>query len=397
MSVNERPSVFKRNQVLLVTILALAVCGFFAYRTLGEIEFVPVESGKGDYSQIQETKQIDYNNSELFKPDKNGSFEKRTAVDILKTIPITGTTILCLFCAILAMVGRDLSYMWRIRTLTSKKLSWKASFRTIMIWEYASALAPGVLSGATVAMFILNRERISMGKATAIVITTAFFDNLFFVIMIPIVFCFYDYQLILPSNAIGAGGSAAFWTGYFVFLVLCSFLFVSLFVFPSFTKIVLNGITKLPFLKRWNAKANETGENVRTTALGFKQEKTSFWAKIGLATVFSWTSRYLVISFIFQAFVSLGFTQHILLLSKQFVLWMFMRIAPTPGGSGVAEWAFGELLSTFSASAIIVGSLAVLWRLIGYFPYIVIGSILLPRWLGTDRQKLEEERGKRKE
>ncbi len=383
-----KPTIFKRSQVLLVSILAILVCLFFAWRTLTKVEYVKVASGKGEFVSVDSNRdgKIDPNNSLEFRSSKRGDYIQKTAVDILQSVPLNASTVGWLCCALLAMLGRDLSYMWRIRILTSKQLSWRSSFRTIMIWEYASALAPGVLSGATVAMFILNREGVKLGKATAIVITTAFFDNLFFVVMIPLVFCFYNYQLILPSE-IGAGGSTAFWTGYFVFFLLCSLLFVSLFVFPSFMKNVLNTITKISFLKRWNVKANETGENVKTTAIEFRTEKSSFWIKTGLATIFSWTSRYLVISFIFQAFVSLGFTQHILLLCKQFVLWMFMRIAPTPGGSGVAEWAFGELLSTFSASAIIVGSLAIIWRIIGYFPYIVIGSILLPRWLSRSPEK----------
>ena len=378
-----KPTIFKRSQVLFVTLLAILVCVFFAWRTLSRVEYTKVEPGMGDYSAIDSDHngKINTNDPGEFRLSKHGDYTQKTAFDVLQSIPLSGTTLFWLFCALLAMAGRDLGYIWRIRILTSNQLSWKSGFRTIMIWEYASALAPGVMSGATVAMFILNREGIKLGKATAIVITTAFFDNLFFVIMIPLVFCFYQYQLILPTDAIGKGGSTAFWTGYSVFFLLCLLLFVSLFVFPSFMKSVLNAITKLPFLKRWNARANETGENVRTTALEFRSEKISFWLKTGLATVASWTSRYLVISFIFQAFVSLGFAQHVLLLYKQFVLWMFMRIAPTPGGSGIAEWAFGELLSTFSASAIIVGSLAIIWRIIGYFPYIVIGSILLPKWL----------------
>jgi uncharacterized protein (TIRG00374 family) len=58
-----------------------------------------------------------------------------------------------------------------------------------------------------------------------------------------------------------------------------------------------------------------------------------------------------------------------------------MRISPTPGGSGVAEYAFGELMSDFSHSALLLAGLALLWRLISYFPYLFIGALLLPKWL----------------
>jgi uncharacterized protein (TIRG00374 family) len=58
-----------------------------------------------------------------------------------------------------------------------------------------------------------------------------------------------------------------------------------------------------------------------------------------------------------------------------------MLVSPTPGGSGVAEFAFGELLVSFSQSTLLLAALAILWRLISYFPYLFIGAFLLPRWL----------------
>ena len=61
-----------------------------------------------------------------------------------------------------------------------------------------------------------------------------------------------------------------------------------------------------------------------------------------------------------------------------------MMVSPTPGGSGVAEYAFGELLASFSASAILIVGLAILWRLVSYFPYLFIGAFILPRWLKGD-------------
>jgi uncharacterized protein (TIRG00374 family) len=66
---------------------------------------------------------------------------------------------------------------------------------------------------------------------------------------------------------------------------------------------------------------------------------------------------------------------------------MFLRISPTPGGSGVAEWAFGELLADFSTQVVLLGSMAILWRMISYYPYLIIGSIVLPRWLKRSSNK----------
>jgi len=63
------------------------------------------------------------------------------------------------------------------------------------------------------------------------------------------------------------------------------------------------------------------------------------------------------------------------------VMWLVMLVTPTPGGSGMAEYLFGELLQDFIRNGALALSLAFLWRLISYYPYLLIGSILLPRWL----------------
>jgi uncharacterized protein (TIRG00374 family) len=92
-----------------------------------------------------------------------------------------------------------------------------------------------------------------------------------------------------------------------------------------------------------------------------------------------------VINALLQAFLHLKAFDHLIILGKQFVLWLFMRMSPTPGGSGVAEYAFGELLAPFSQSALLLVGLAILWRLISYFPYLFIGAFILPRWLKRQR------------
>jgi glycosyltransferase 2 family protein len=44
----------------------------------------------------------------------------------------------------------------------------------------------------------------------------------------------------------------------------------------------------------------------------------------------------------------------------------------------MAEFAFSELMSDFSQSAFLLATMAVIWRLISYLPYLIIGSIILP-------------------
>ena len=176
-----------------------------------------------------------------------------------------------------------------------------------------------------------------------------------------------------------------FWIAFSVKVILCAFLFSSLFLFPKMTTRFILRLFRLPFLNRWYTNAEKTSDEIMIASSVFKKEKFIFWVLTFCATAASWISRYLVINCILNAFFNLNLLNNIQILGKQLVLWLLMMISPTPGGSGVAEFAFGELMATFSTSIILISGLAVLWRLISYFPYLFIGALILPKWLKKSR------------
>ena len=298
-------------------------------------------------------------------------------------INFTSASLFFLLTALLMMVFRDLAYIVRIRLLTKKALTWKQSFNVILLWEFASALTPGVVGGAAVAMFILRKEKINLGKSTAIVIITALFDNLFYVVLVPIVFLFISASTLFPSDLdwLKQEGLAIFYSGFALLFLITIILFVSVFVYPKLIGKLLSKISKLPLLKRKKEKLHQLGVDVELASKEFKRESFLFWCKIFLVTIWSWLSRYLVINFILLAFIEIGFLDNFIVLARQLVIWLVMLVSPTPGGSGVAEFLFGQLLSDFIKNGAFAISLALLWRLISYYPYLLFGSIILPSWL----------------
>lgn len=371
--------------------IGLSISALMLYRSISETQFIKTKPGQGTHEWVDSNgnQKVDLHNSKEFKLSKNGSYSEQTFGSVLKTIDWNFNVIAWLLGALLFTAGRDYFYMLRIRILTKNKLTWKASFYVIMIWEFASALSPGVVGGAAVAMFILNRESIPFGKATAIVIITAFMDNLFFVVMIPLVFLFIQNSDLFPSDVSSSLPLMWwFWIGCGVIFSVCLLLYLTIFWYPKLATKFLLGIFSLPFLKRWKFIAREWGKDIETASKEFKLESGKFWLKVFFSTFGSWICRYLVINAVLNAFLYLGFIDNIKILGKQLILWLFMLVSPTPGGSGVAEFAFGELLSTFAASTLLLGILALIWRIISYFPYLFIGSILLPTWIKrTQRYK----------
>lgn len=343
-----------------------------------------LESENGAYEWVDENQngKVDSSNPDEFVLCDSGNYQKADFLESLKLISWGDNGPFWIAMAIFFMLLRDLFYIIRIRILSKSRLSWKASTFVIFIWEFASALSPGVVGGSAVAMFILNREGISMGRSTAMVIITAFMDNLFYVVMIPLVFLF-----ISQENLMGSTGSDSlflttwFWGGFTIITVICLTLYASIFWRPKIIGSLLRFFCRISFLKRFTSKAERLSNDVEISSKEFKNQGKLYWLKVFGATFFSWISRYLVINAILNAFLDLNFQENMTVLGKQLILWLFMLVSPTPGGAGVAEYAFTELLDGFGASFILLTIMGLLWRLISYFPYLFIGAAIIPFWL----------------
>lgn len=385
-SQHQTPSIMRGFRVWIPFIIGIGVSVYLLYSNLNEVRFIEVgssEIGTHIWVDANQNGEIEYWIEDEFQLYETGNYRRETISDIIKGISWSGQSTLFIILAILMIFVRDIGYMIRIRLLTEKKLSWYRSFIVIMMWEFASALSPGVVGGAAVAMFILNREQIPIGRATALVVITAFMDNLFFVICVPIIALLVGHAVMFENFSGGLSQSLVglFWMGYSLIVLISLFLFISLFYYPKLIKTILLLFAKLPFIKRYKDRLSQTGDEILITSSEFKGKPKRFWLSVFGATFLSWTGRYLVINMILAAFLSIGFSQHLIVLAKQFALWVIMLISPTPGASGVAEWGFTVMLGDLAASALLISSLAVIWRLISYFPYLFIGSLLMPKWL----------------
>lgn len=301
--------------------------------------------------------------------------------EAFKLMPVTWSALGFLMLAVLFMVFRDLGYMIRIRILTKNDLSWRQSFRVIMLWEFSSALMPSAVGGTTIAMIFVNKEGITLGRSTAVVMATSFLDEVYFILMFPLLL------LTIKVSRLFDVGSEFLWfavIGYSLKLLYTIVLSYGLFVNPRGLKWLLLWLFKLPFLRKFRYSAHLTGTDIITSSNQLKKEKFGFWFKSFLATFFSWTSRYLLVNALMLAFFVVS--DHFLLFARQLVMSNMMLLSPTPGASGVSELVFTQYLGDLiPVGAAVVGSvsalLALLWRLISYYPYLIIGTLIVPKWL----------------
>jgi len=283
--------------------------------------------------------------------------------------------------AVLVLLARDVGYVYRIRVITDNNLTWTSSIYVIILWEFASAVTPSVVGGTAVAIFILWKEGLNLGKSLSYVLLTAVFDNLFFVIAAPIALALAGND-IFPQVTFQDGSknlTFIFFASYSLIALYTFIMAFALFINPRLVKWLLIKITFNRLLKRWRYAAYERGNEMMWASNQLKGKKFSYWFKISVSTIFIWSARYLMVNCLIEAYVDLNLTQHVLVFGKHIILWISMLLSPTPGSSGAAEYLFPVFYESFLGEYSLV--VALIWRAFTYYPYLLLGAIFLPKWI----------------
>jgi hypothetical protein len=315
-------------------------------------------------------------------------------VEAISIIEFTRYSVLWLLVSLIMMAVRDIGYMIRLRVLSDKSLNWRKTFNIIMLWEFTSAVTPSAIGGTSIAVLYINKEGLSVGRSTAVVLTTSFLDEIYFLIMFPLLFLVVQISELFSIGEVGAEvisfTNEFFYfavVGYSLKLVYTIFLSYGLFVNPRAIKWLLLQVFRLPFLRKWRQQANQAGSDIIVTSKELRTKSISFWVKAFFASFLSWTSRFWVVNSLLLAFFVVN--DHFLIFARQLVMWIMMLVSPTPGGSGFAEFVFSRYLADFIPLGFAV-SMALLWRLTTYYPYLFIGAFILPRWIKSKFSKKKE-------
>lgn len=315
----------------------------------------------------------------LFKDDFDPS--------VFSILTFDWRTVVCLIFAIIFLFGRDFGLAWRFRVITDRELSWKRAFRVDLMCAFTSAITPTAVGGSALAIFYLNREGVKVGRATTLTLTTLFLDEMFFVVFCPILF------LLIPSDELFGTGlhegfldsvELVFWLVYAGIVIWTTILFLGIIAKPQGMARFLRKVFAMKLLRRWQKGVNEMADNMVATSAWVKQQPRRWWAGVFGATVVSWFSRYLLVNALFWGFVPES--SPLLVFGRQFVVWVVLMISPTPGSSGISEWLFttyyGDLIGSMSIALL----MALIWRILSYYVYLVAGICLVPSYFGKKKK-----------
>ena len=297
-----------------------------------------------------------------------------------KGISFNLTSLGFILLAFVFMMGRDFGMIWRFRLMTSKDLSWRQAFNINVLNEFTSAVTPSAVGGSSLIILFLNKEGITVGRSTAIMISNLFLDELFFIFICPVIFLFVPlHELFNASSVITSTIGVVFWSVYSVLFVWTFILFIGLFRRPDLIAKLFLLLFKLPFLRRWHDNIATFTETMVNASKEISKRSFGFWAKAFATTALSWSSRFLVVNALFLAFTP--FNNQLIIFGRQLLLWIVMVVSPTPGGSGISEFAFKEYYNDIALGSGPILVITIIWRLISYYLYLLLGVLVIPKWI----------------
>ncbi len=338
-------------------------------------------------------------------------FTREGSLKALTSIQFSPLVVIFLIMAALMIVGRITGYVIRLRVLSEGKLSIIGAIRIVLLWEFSSAVTPSAVGGTSVALLFLYKEGLSIGKGSAIVLATLFLDELYFVLVFPLVVLLVGWTNLFElsaSSSIDLMQNKYFYfaiAGYSVMLFIALLVGYGLFINPHALKKFIVLIFSLPGLRKWKQGAINQGNEIVKASKHLSNKPFKFWLKGFGATALSWTSHYLVVNFLVLALIYgikgntephlLSIVEHFNIYARQLVLWIMMMVMPTPGGTGISEIIFMEYMKIFIPDGF-VSLMTVIWRLFSYYPYLFIGAVILPGWikksfLGHNQEEISDD------
>lgn len=275
----------------------------------------------------------------------------------------------------------------RFHHLVRRKISLWQCFRINVLCEFTSAVTPSAVGGSGLAFIYLSREGVAIGRSIFTMFAALLADEPFLGISSLLLY------LLVPSHFLfSLGGESwvkgsvqlAFLGSTLIVMAWTLILYVLLLLRPDSFGWVLKGCCKIPFLRRFLPKAEKFSHELTMASREAKLEGKKFWIQLMGYTSMAWLFRFAIVVAILIAFHARG--NMLLAWSRQWVMWMISILSPTPGGSGVAELMFRLYYTDFLPDASLAILAAMLWRLIFYYPFLVMGTLVLPKWMESNRK-----------
>jgi glycosyltransferase 2 family protein len=255
-------------------------------------------------------------------------------------------------------------------------VSWWETTKIVIANQFLAGITPSVAGGEPVRIYLLNKDGLSPGGATAVVLGERLIDAIFILMLVP--FGFFVFKDRINVQLISYGltiGVIVFITGLVVFALALKY--------PEKIKSLLLGIsTKLSrFSKKKDKRSavvdriNREVDNFHTSMVFFLTGGKKRFLAAGGLTVLMWSTGFMIPSMIL---LGLGLPPFFMeSYAAQALLLIIVMLPTTPGSSGVTELGMAALYGVLLGAShqYLLGVFVLLFRFITYHMNMICGAI----------------------
>jgi uncharacterized protein (TIRG00374 family) len=319
-------------------------------------------------------------------------FWKQFDAQQFKAIQWTGWAWAWIGAAFLLLLLRHFFYTLRLRAVTRGAFSWKKCAQLMVLWEFSASVTPTSKGGPAVMLFVMTKEKLSAGRTLSAVFYSMLADTGFFSIMLPIMLLIYGPAMLYPGvthfNEAGLAGGAflvtyAMMATYFVTLMF--FVFIR----PRYAGIFLQWLSRQRLLRRWSNKIAHLGHDFMIASAELQREPWTVHLAVIAGTLGVWFCKFAMINCLIIAVVPgtpMDGSTQMFVFARLVAMFIIMAFSPTPGGAGLAEVALSNFISDYVPLGIGL-VVALLWRGMAYYGYLIAGAIVVPAWINTVLKK----------
>lgn len=284
-----------------------------------------------------------------------------------------------LFIAFFVVILRIWFLSAKIRYLSEERLSWLASVRVVLCWEFTSSVTPSTIGGGPMATYVMTRENLSLGQSSAIVIYAIMLDQLLLIVVIPLLFTAGIFYAVIPENA-GWAGYGAMILVYLLLLGYASFLTYGVFRNPAILKKTVHVVFRLPLLRKYRKSITQDAEILESYSHELRKKPKTFLYKAFMLSTLAWLAKVWLPSIVLLSFVPADVLLSFMRSVAMTLAGMFM---PTPGGSGGVEGLYAVFQGSLMERREFLGIAVFMWRLITFYLLVGAGLIALSWYLNV--------------
>ena len=237
------------------------------------------------------------------------------------------------------------------------------------------SLTPSSIGGEPAMIYLLTREGVTPGKASAIVVAGRVFDAILILLSLP-------FALVILKS-VSSGLDTVLTAAALMITVVIVFIFIIILNHAWFLSNAIKIVQKLLCHIGLGRIADAAARKIREEAVEFRnsfaicaRNRRSDMLVVFGATLLYWSVEFMHIPLILYGLdLSNAGSLIPVAFAAQIVLVLIMVIPITPGSSGLAEVSSAALLSTFIPLHL-VGIVVICWRAVTYYLNVIVGSFV---------------------